>query len=195
LWLQVLGADAVLVNEPPSKELYHDFKFPGKFKGTLSVLHDDGAGNIIYQVPRRYPSLARVVDRATLRGLPEIAGNGDLPTLTAWREALENGPDVPTTTEWVGTDMLRVHAPVQRGQSVVVEVSYDPNWRAFVNRQPVPLRRNHLGFMTIDPPAGAEEIRLEFPTPVATKLGYAGLLLSFVTIGGLVYLGRRPQAL
>jgi hypothetical protein len=190
-WLQVLGADAVLVNGPESKEQYHDFQFPQKFNGKLAVLHDDGAGNIIYQVPRRYPSLARVVDRARFETLPVIPGNGDEPSLTAWVNAVENGPDVVTATEWWGTDALRVHAPVQPGQSVFLQVSFDANWRAYVNDQRVPIRRNHLGFMTIDAPPGTQEIRLEFPTPFSNKVGYALLVMSFLAVGGLVYLSRR----
>jgi hypothetical protein len=190
LWLQVLGADAVLVNGKRSREIYHDFQFPEKFVGSLPVLHDDGATNVIYGVPRRYPSLARVVDRARLDSLPEIRGNGTEPILSAWQNVIENGPDVPTTTDWQGTDVLLVKAPTSEGQSIFLQVSYDTNWRAYANGRRVPIRRNHLGFMTLDAPAGTQEIRLEFPLPFANKVGYALLFLSFFSIGGLVYLGR-----
>jgi hypothetical protein len=190
-WLQLFGADAVLVNEPQSKEFYHDIHFPEKFKGNLSILHDDGAGNIVYEVPRRYASLARVVDRAKLDALPDIPGNGDEPSLTAWVNALENGPEAPTETQWLGTDAMRVRAPVQEGQSVVVQVSYDSNWRAYVHEQPVPIRRNKLGFMTVDTPAGTQEFRLEFPTPLSNQVGRLVTFMSLLMVGGLVYLGTR----
>jgi hypothetical protein len=190
-WLQLFGADAVLVNEPQSKEFYHDIHFPEKFKGNLSVLHDDGAGNIVYEVPRRYASLARVVDRAKLDALPDIPGNGDEPSLTAWVNALENGPEASTETQWLGTDAMRVRAPVQEGQSVVVQVSYDSNWRAYVHGQPAPIRRNKLGLMTVDTPAGTQEFRLEFPTPLSNQVGRLVTLMSLLMVGGLVYLGTR----
>lgn len=190
LWLQILGADAVLVNGKQSREIYHDFQFPDKFAGSLPVLYDDGVGNVIYGVPRRYTSLARVVNRARLDSLPEIPGNGTEPTLSAWQDVIENGPDVPTTTEWQGTDALHVKAPTQQGESIFLQVSYDSNWRAYANGRKVPIRRNHLGFMTVDAPAGTQEIRLEFPLPFSNKVGYALLLLSFFSIGGLVYVGR-----
>jgi hypothetical protein len=193
-WLQLFGADAVLVNGPQSKEFYHDIHFPEKFKGNLAVLHDDGAGNIVYKVPRRHQSLARVVNRAKLDQLPDIPGNGDEPTLTAWVNALENGPDASTTTEWIGTDALRVKAPVDEGQSVVVQVSYDSNWRAYVKDQPVPIRRNKLGFMTVDAPAGTQEIQLEFPTPLANQIGRLVTLLSLLAVAWLVYLGMRGDS-
>ena len=190
-WLQLFGADAVLVNEPQSKEFYHDIHFPEKFKVNLSILHDDGAGNIVYKVPRRYASLARVVDRAKWDALPDIPGNGDEPSLTAWVNALENGPEAPTETQWLGTDAMRVRAPVQEGQSVVVQVSYDSNWKAYVHEQPVPIRRNKLGLMTVDIPAGTQEIRLEFPTPLSNQVGRLVTLMSLLMVGGLVYLGTR----
>lgn len=190
-WLQVLGADAVLVNEAHSREQYHDFQYPNKFRGKLPVLYDDRAGNLIYRVPRRYAGLARVVDRAQFDALPIIPGNGDEASLTAWVNAIERGPDVPTTTQWSGTDVIRVHAPVQAGQSVFLQVSFDSNWRAYVNGQRVPIRRNHLGLMTIDAPAGSQEIQLEFPTPFSNKVGYTVLAISLITISGLVVLGRR----
>jgi hypothetical protein len=45
--------------------------------------------------------------------------------------------------------------------------------------------------MTIDAPAGAQDIQLEFPMPFSNKIGYTLLLMSFFAIGGLVYLGRQ----
>jgi hypothetical protein len=53
-------------------ESYRDFTFPDKFSGVLPVLYDDDQGNVIYQVPRRYPSLARVVDRARFEALQPL---------------------------------------------------------------------------------------------------------------------------
>jgi hypothetical protein len=190
-WLQLFGADAILVNEPSSTERYHDFKFPQKFKGRFEVAHDDGAGNIIYKVPRRYPSLARVVDRSRLDALPEVPGNGDEPSLSAWVNVIENGPDIPTQTRWFGTDAMQLQAKVREGQSVFVQVSFDENWRAYVDGKRVPIRRNKVGLMTIDAPPGTEEIRLEFPTPLANRIGYAMTVLTILSIGILLYCGIR----
>jgi uncharacterized membrane protein YfhO len=111
--------------------------------------------------------------------------------LQSWFNALENGPDVLTATEWTSTDSLRVRAPVQFGQSVVVQVTYDPSWRAYVHGASVPIRPNGLGFMTVDAPPGTHEVLLEFATPSENKVGRALLLMSFLALGGLVYLGRR----
>ena len=192
-WLQLFGADVVLVNEPHSREQYHDYRHPFKFKGKLDVLHDDGAGNIIYKVPRRYSSLARVVDRARMDALPDIPGNGDKPSLTAWVDVVEHGPEAPTWTEWKNTDSLVVRAPVKEGQSVFVQVSFDANWRAYVDGKRVPIRRNKLGLMTIDAPPGTEEIQLEFPTPLSNVAGRVITAGSMLVVGLLLLRGRPPS--
>jgi hypothetical protein len=189
-WMQLFGADVVLVSEPQSREYYRDFQYPLKFKGKLDILYNDGAGNFIYKVPRRYSSLARVVDRARLDALPDIPGNGDEPSLSAWVDVIERGPEARTETRWQGTDALVVKAPVREGQSVFLQVSFDYNWRAYVNGQRVPIRRNKLGFMTIDAPAGTEEIRLEFPTPFSNKVGRIVTILSMLVLGALVFRRR-----
>jgi hypothetical protein len=190
-WLQLMGADVVLVNEPHSREHYRDFQHPEKFRGKLDVIHDNGAGDIIYRVPRRYPGLARVVERSQFDVLPDIPGNGDKPSLSAWAEVIERGPEAPTLTKWIGTDELHVRAPVKDGQAVFVQVSYDSNWRAYVDGQRVPIRRNKLGLMTVDAPPGTEDIRLHFPTPFSNQVGRALTLLSFLVVGGLFYWSRR----
>ena len=53
-----------------SQEMYHDFQHPEKFAGKLPVLFDNRQGDVIYGVPRRFPGIARVVDRARLEAIP-----------------------------------------------------------------------------------------------------------------------------
>jgi hypothetical protein len=194
MWLEILGCDAILVNEKHSKDVYRDYQYPEKFAGRFPVLHDDKAGNIIYAVPRRYPSLARVVDRSLIETLPAIPGNGDFPSLAAWHAAVEQGPEAPTATRWEGTDILHVTAPVADNQSVFVQVTYDKNWRAYSHGRRLPIRNTKLGLMLIDAPAGTQEVRLEFPTPFANWLGRFVTLLSLIATAALLHYGwrRRP---
>jgi hypothetical protein len=194
LWMQVFGVDAVLVNEKHSKEWYHDHQYPQKFAGKLRVLNDDKAGNVIYSVPRRYQSLARVVDRSLLASLPEVPGNGELPQLRAWRDAVENGPDAPTSTRWEGTDKLVVQAPVAANQSVLVQVSYDPNWRAYSGAQRLPVRNTKLGMVLVDAPAGTSQLSLIFPTPLSNQVGRVVTLLTLLVIVGLIWIAYRRSS-
>ncbi|HYP15311.1 MAG TPA: hypothetical protein VEQ63_15390, partial [Bryobacteraceae bacterium] len=192
-WLRLLGVDAVLVNEKHSKELFHDYHTPEKFAGKLPVLYDDHAGNLIYEVPRRYRSLARVVDRRAFDALPSIPGNGDQASLGAWSAVLEQGPDAPTTTEWKGTDELVVRAPVKAGQSVFVQVSYDTNWRAYSGASRLPVRNTKTGLMLIDAPAGTQELRLLFPTPRSNQVGRVVTGLTILLSAALLFQFRRPS--
>jgi hypothetical protein len=193
LWMQILGVDAVLVNDKTSKEHYHDYQYPEKFAGRLPVVYDDKAGNWIYRVPRRYDSLARVVDRARMDTLPAIPWNGDLPSLQAWYDAVEKGPEAPSFTRWEGTDVLHVKAPVSQGQAVLVQVSYDQNWRAYSAGRRLPLRNTKLGFILIETPPGNHEIRLEFPTPFSNRVGRAVTVLSLIVAAGLISIGIRRR--
>jgi hypothetical protein len=125
LWLQAMGADAVIVHEKTSQEVYHDYPNPGKFAGFLPLLYDSGAGDLIYAMPRRAPGIARVVEARRLASLPPVGpDNRDL--LRAYVDAIEHGPDRPARNTWQGTDELTVHARVAPGEAVVAQVTYDP---------------------------------------------------------------------
>jgi hypothetical protein len=194
-WLTALGADAVIVPEKQSQEVFHDFRDHDKFAGVLPVLYDDGQGNVIYQVPRRYPSLARVVDRAQIRAVKPLEQT-NLALLRAYTRVIEGGPDARTMTSWNGTDTLRVHARVEQGQSVLVQVTYDPAWHAYANHQPLRVERDAgANFSVIDVPPGEHDIRFVFETPLENRVGWLLAGLSGLAVVGLTVIGyRRDQA-
>jgi hypothetical protein len=191
MWLQLLGADAVIVNAKNSREHYKDYVFPDKFDGVLPVLYDNGEGDTIYGVPRRFRSLARVVDRGKFDKLPEIPGNGEMPYLKTWHDTVEEGAIAEAPMTWYGTDSFRIKAEVGEGQSVWIQESYDLNWHAWSGEQRLPVRKDNLGFMIIDVPPGRHDILMRFPTPVAIHLGRLVTLFSFLITGWLVWRARR----
>jgi len=185
-WLTALGADAVIVSGKQSQEVYHDFKFPDKFSGVLPVLYDDGQGNAIYRVPRRYPSLARVVDRARLQVLQSLQ-QSNLDLLRSYTAVIEEGPDSPTTTEWRGTDAMRLHARVEQGQSILVQVTYDPAWHAYAGSQALPVHRDRgADFSVIDAPPGDYDIAFVFETPLENRIGWVLTWLSLAVVAALL---------
>ena len=95
LWMQVLGVDAVIVSDKTSTQTYKDYLFPDKFRGELPILYDNGRGDRFFGVPRRFPGIARVVNRAEHDALPEIPNNGELNALRAWHHNVEAGPNSP----------------------------------------------------------------------------------------------------
>ena len=187
-WLQALGADAVVVPDAHSQETYHDFAQPYKFAGVLPAIYDDHQGNVIYRVPRRYPSLARVVDTAALRTVPQGWAQNDLSALRAYTAVVEQGPEAETRTDWVGTDELRVHARVTAGQAVLVQVTYDPAWHAYSTGKELTVRRDPVGFSLIEAPAGEQDLQFVFKTPLENRVGWVLALLAGLVVIGLLTL-------
>jgi hypothetical protein len=193
LWMRVLGVDAIIVNEKTSREIYHDYVAPERFRGRLPVLYDNGAGDIIYGVERRFKSLARVVDRARFDALPIIPGNGEKPQLAAWLNVVENGPDAPAGMQWHGTDAFRVKTRIAQGQSLWIPESHDTNWRATANGQPLKIATDKLGMMIVDVPPGEHDILFTFPTPTITILGRIVTALTILAALALTWYGRRKE--
>ncbi len=192
-WLQCLGVDAAIVHEERSEEIHHDYKFPRKFAGVLPVLYDDHHGNVIYQVPRRFPGLARVVEEARVNSLRPIRKSDDLENIRAYSDTVEKGPDSPATTAWEGTDGMRVSATLRAGEILLVQVSYDPAWRAYSGDRPLVIRKDVLGQMLIEAPPGAQDIRLVFELPLENRVGRIVSGVSAAAVVGLLAAGRRRK--
>jgi hypothetical protein len=193
-WLKAFGADAVVVHGKQSEEKYHDFRKPELFQGAMEPIYDSGEGDIIYRVPRRYPALARVLETAKLDGLPKMPLPGNTQIVEQYVEALENGPDVEPRVEWLSPQRLRVRARVGAGQSILVQETWDPAWRATAaDGTPVPLREGILQYMRLDPPPGDQDILLEFTTPLENKIGYVLTALSLLGVAVLSPVARRPR--
>jgi hypothetical protein len=180
LWLTALGADALLVPDKTSKENYHDFTYPEKFAGALPVVRDDHAGNVIYRVPRRYPALARVVDRARVMSLGPVRNNADVERLQPYVDALENGPASPVEFRWEGSDAIRLHARLDTGQALLVQVAWDPCWKAYAGDRRLEVRGDAFGHMLIDAPPGEQDVRLAFALPFENAAGRAVTVLSLL---------------
>jgi hypothetical protein len=194
-WLTALGVDAVIVNDAHSQEMYHDFVHPYKFAGVLPVLYDDGRGKVIYQVPRRYPSLARVVDAVRLQAIAPGWGSTDLEALRRYTAVIEQGPDAPAAAAWEGTDAMRIHARVGPGQSILVQNTYDPAWHAYLGRKELRVRNDPLSFTVIEAPPGDDNIALVFKMPLENSIGWVLTGLSLAIAAALLtldYIHRQP---
>ena len=192
-WLQAYGIDFAISHEAKSQEIYHDLTEPRKFSSIATQIYDDGEGNLIYQIPRRFSSLARVVDTAQLTKIPNLAGDGTQEIVSAYAAAMENGPDSPASLEWQGTDAFRIRARVASGQSLVAMVTYDPAWHAYSNGQPVPTRIDALGQIHLLVPPGDVDVHVVFELPKQNLAGRALTLLSLFAVAGLFYLGQRKR--
>ena len=192
-WMVALGVDAVIVHGRNSREFYHDFVNPQKFAGVLPVLYDNGQGDVIYRVPRRWPGLARVVDAARMEALaaPRPGTGGE--ALEAYLAAAEHGSTAPATLAWEGTDALTVRARTAPGQAVLVQATWDPAWRAWAGGKPVRVSKDAVGWMLIDAPPGDNEIRLAFGLPFENAAGRVLTALTMAVLAALVMAAARRR--
>ena len=191
LWLQASGTDAVIVPEPGSRENYLDFEFPGKFRGVLPELWNDGQKTTIYRVPRVHPGLGRVVDDAQLRAVPPFQGGDDEAGLQRYVAQVERPGQALVAVNWKGFDHVTLATRTGAGESVLLQQTFDPSWRAQENGRPVPIRPEPImGFMLLSPGPGQHTIQMEFATPPENRVGQGMFLLAAVVCGWLVWRGQ-----
>jgi hypothetical protein len=184
--------DAVIVHDAKSQEHYHDIVKPEKF-AVLPLIYDSKQGDYVYRVPRRWASLARVVDAARLRSLSPV--NEIYPeTLQAYLDLVEKGPDETATLQWTGTDSMRIQGRTAPGQWIIAQSSYDGSWHAYENGKRLRTRPDPIGFLAIETAAGDHDIQVVFETPLENRAGQVLTALSLVMVGALLVRGRRGPA-
>jgi len=183
-WMQAMGTGAVIVHDKNSPEVYHDWEKPHKFDGTLEKIYDDNLGDRIYRVPRRDASLARVVDAGIIRAMRPVQ-EFDVASLLRYVDAVEHGPDATLEFHWIDTDSLRVKTQLQPGELLLVQETHDPSWRAYDNGRAVPIAKDAMGFLLLDPGPGDHDILLRFETPLENRLGSVLTVLALLLIAWL----------
>jgi hypothetical protein len=193
LWLQALGVDVMYVPGPNSEEPYKDIQHPERFAGVTPLLYDDGQGNALYRIPRRYPARARVVEAARLDARRPPRSTYDEEHLRAYVDVVENGPDSPVMLERQGTDAMLLRAKVSPGQAILVQETYDPAWQAWSNGKRLPLHADAMGFMVVEAPPGEHQVRLAFVMPAENRVGWVLAGLSLLFLVALAAQGMRAR--
>jgi hypothetical protein len=185
LWLQAFGTGLVTMSDPESEDPYQDYPFFKKFDGVLPVVYDNTKGNRIYQVPRRFPELARVVRSSAIEAAEPPRHNGDRERLQVYVDAVEQGPDIRPRMEWHGLEDIRVHARYSPGDSLLLQIAYDPNWIAEGQGKRLQIWRDALGQMVVRTPPGEYEVRFSFPLPGENR---AGILITAISVAACIVL-------
>ena len=193
LWLLATGTDLAIVHDKTSREQYHDYVYPEKFDG-LPLVYDNGKGDRIYRIPRRYPGLARVVDAQFARIIPPGGLTWDPEALRAYVNLVENGPPQPALWRRVDFRTIHVRAMLAPGQALVVMETYDPSWRATSDGKPLKIERDAMGFMLIEGPPGPLDVWLKFETPLENRLGAVVTALSALVWVSLCWRSKRREA-
>ncbi|MGA2712387.1 MAG: hypothetical protein ABSG41_04705 [Bryobacteraceae bacterium] len=195
LWLQALGTGAVVVPDKTSFEWYHDFQRPEKFRGVIPAVYDDGHGTVIYRIPRIYPAIVRVVDNSRLKQVGQIRGGDDSETLTQYVAAVEDPTRPAATLAWRGSDEADVQATVKPGESILLQETWDPAWRAYENGRELPVRVEPvMGFMLIELPQGTHKIQMRFETPLENRFGQVLFVITIAIAAGLALQPRFSKA-
>jgi len=184
LWLLAMGADAIIVHDKNSTEVYHDSTHPNRFRGALPVVWESGEGDTIFRVPRR-PGLARVLDTARASSLKTPTYGADRESLQAYADLVESSPEAHM--RWENSDEVRIRASVKPGQSVLLMNTYDPAWRAYAGQQSLPIRKDAMNFMLIDAPVGEHEIQVVFALPPENAVGRFLTGATVLIIGVLLF--------
>jgi hypothetical protein len=149
LWLKALGAHAISVPGPRSREYFKPFGNPRKFDGVLPLLWREG-DDAIYAVPARSTSLAHIVPaQAVVRHKP--VDGLDIGEIERYVGALDD----PTLSEanliWQNHHRAVVDASIRPRQAVSIQVTYTPGWKAMINGAPEKVLEDGLGFLLLEP--------------------------------------------
>jgi hypothetical protein len=180
-WMVAMGSDAIITHEARSQEIYHHIKNPRRFMAKLTPIYDQD-GDIIYRVPRRFPGLARVVSESRMQSLQPIPwSNENRDQLQAYAAAVEES-STPVEYRRIDPAEMRLRVRTQPGESVLVQESWDPGWRADDRGRPLEIRQDILGFMRIQTPAGDHDIHLVYTWPLESRIGQILTLLSLLAV-------------
>ncbi len=195
-WLQAMGVGAVIVHDKTSAEVYHDWGKPEKFEGKLESIYDNHAGDRIYRVPRRYESPARIVEAARILAIRSSQPIIDDGSLRKYVDVVEHGPAAPVEFQRSGTDGMQMRARLAEGQRLLVQETYDPAWRSYAEGRAVPIAKDALGFLLLNPGPGEHDLVLRFEKPLENRIGTAVTWLTLLAIAWLVWRSRRvaPRA-
>jgi hypothetical protein len=183
LWLKALGVQAVAVSGPGSTEFYKPFVDPKKFDGVLDVLWRDG-GDVLYRVGKPHLSLARVVRRGSLVARTPING-GDVDPLRPYVAALEDVSMPEARFIWTSAHSAKIVTDLGVGQVVSWQEAFSAGWHARVGGKEIPIARDALGMMTIDPHgSGPCAIDLVYDGGAEMRIAHwASALTALVLIG------------
>ncbi len=178
-WLQAVGAGAVMVHDKTSEEIYHDYEQPERITGSkLKQLYSDGKGNWVYEIPRRFPERARVVDAAKVRANGAAYTVDHPEMLTNYVALIENGPDKRVRLKRIDNQTVRVEAEFAAGQGLVVQESWDHGWHAYSGGRELRVEKDPAEFILVDAGPGRHTIELRWEPPLENRVGLALTLIS-----------------
>jgi len=185
LWLRALNVQYLVVHGAASREFFHWFSQPDRFR-VLPVAWDNRAGDTIYRVPGYGSGDAVVVDLAGMERLPRLRSTADAESLAAY-DAWAAGKR-PAAIRWEAPDRAAIDARLGPHEGILVKASYDRGWHAAGART----ESDPIGFLVIRPgayrAAHSEQFQVHFDASWDVWLGRA---ITLATV--LLLFSRLPQ--
>ena len=164
IYLEALGAHALVASGPRSTDEYKDIKVPERFEALLPVL-DRQNGDIIYGVPQRGASLAHVLrpgEETRTQGWDEAARA----EVVKYVDAIEDDSRAAAGFEWLGPGVARIRAALRPDDLISVQAGWFAGWKATANGQRRAVSADGLGLILIRPQCeGNCEITLSWTGP------------------------------
>jgi len=179
-WLKAINAKYAVITVPGSQELYKEIKNFERFAGLEPVYQEKQ--DIIYEVPLKRPSVAKSVSLSIMNSLsvPEKADSKK--ELLSYVDWVENSSKGELAFEVQNNDTYRINGPIEEGEGVLVQMTYDSGWKASDRGKRVPKEKDPLGFLVLKPAPGNVDITLSHHSTWKQWLGFLTTIGVFVFI-------------
>jgi len=192
LWMKAYAVHAIAIGGPVSKEHYKPAAYPNRFQNRLPLLwqRDD---DYIYGVPERTPGLARVVRSRDLVKHPPANGI-DVAELRPFVRALDDAALPMVKTTWTGPNKARIEGILTADHVISVAMNFDTGWSATANNREVPVRKDGLGFIVVEPGCtGACEVELHWSAGWEPRIAW---MVALVALSILICVcWRKPSGI
>lgn len=186
--LLALGAQYIVYHGPNSREYYRDFKHPERL-ASLPIVYRTEDDAIYSLGPHPIAQLMHPIELASADPLahPEA--------LDSYVAAITDFRRPQLAVRWNGYSALTIAGPVVSDSVIALQVNYDPGWRAAQNGRPIPIERDHLGFMVLHPqPAASTAVELEYHgTTEQRVMAVVSALSWMIAIAALVSFRRKRK--
>jgi len=188
LLLRTLAVEYIVVNGPNSQDFYRDYKNPRKFDGVLEKVWERDDDSIYRLGPVRYAHLLKPEEIPT-----ESPKDDNRRPWYPYVNAMLDPARPVLQFQWRNARRATVAGPLAQGAHVAFAIPWDPNFRAYQNGQPVPVRANATTLMIAGPlPADSQELELRFE-PSTEELSCAAISIA-AALASAVLLFRQRRA-
>ncbi len=141
--LEAIGVRAIAVAGHHTRDAFHGYRDPDKFRGMVPEVWRDG-DDAIYEIPGT-GSLAHVVGSEALMTTNPL----NYTALRRYAAAVE--ADTHTRMVWSSPVHATVDADLAPPRALSVQITYDEGWRATANGIRLQLHKDAMGFLVLYP--------------------------------------------